>query len=223
MDKQTEKLLQFGVLIGAAYVLVARPVLKLIGVDSTDTATVTAAQALTPANDPFNMAYQYGYIAYYGWSFPDAFVTEFQQFKNNGTPVQQVNDQIADSLYTAFTGFFPTFILWTADFTTIQSLFEKLDSKASCSYLDAFLQANYNVSLWSLLKNGTGLFPAISAFNTGLNDKQIAQLINYVSTLPNQVQGAIATPQNAPGVFLPSPNQPANPDSLNNSPVIPVY
>jgi len=196
MDKKTEDLLFKSALIIGAYFVVVKPVLKAIGVNPADQNTVNSQIALAPEQNAFSKDYQFGYIAYQGWSFPNDFSNEFTRFKAGYGMVEAGYDQIAEGIRNAFVISIWNLTQFSADINTIQTLFSQLPEQAAVSYIDAYLTANYNQGLMPLLKNGWGTILGINTLNNGLNDAQIAGLINQVSKLPTTLneKNAVSPP-----------------------------
>lgn len=207
MDKKTEDLLFKSALIIGAYFVVVKPVLKAIGVNPVDQNTVNSQIALAPEQNAFSKDYQYGYIAYQGWSFPTDFSNEFTRFKAGSGMIEAGYDQIADALYNAFQISWWNIAAFSADIATIQTLFSQLPEQAAVSYLDAYLQANYNVALIPLLQNGGGTILGISTINNGLTATQMAGIILEVSKLPTTLneKNAVNPPSQAGTSAAPGP------------------
>lgn len=182
-DTEEDVIIPIGIGL-AAYFLVLKPVLKEFGIDPEAQAAVTDVDNTQPTDNPFNMNFAGGSIAKGGFQYPATF-TSLKSRYNSHDPTLLANEQnfvqLCEQVHDAFAAFpNPTF---GANFQAVLSVFNSLADQGIVSDMDAYMQANYQLSLWSLLKNGFPFLPFLP-FTNGLSTNQLAQIVTIVNALP---------------------------------------
>lgn len=188
MAKSNDELLDIGTKVAlalGAYVLVVQPLLKTFGVDPASTAEVNAVDTASPQNNPFSMQYLGGSTVTQGLTAQD-FITAKSEV-DSGMDYNTMTKgglynivQWGEAIYNAFG--LPYSLVNQANFPAVVAVFSQFQNTADVSDVDAFLQANYQVSLWNGLKDGHK-WAMVFPFSNGLNDTQLAQLVGIVKAL----------------------------------------
>jgi hypothetical protein len=187
-DERDRLLLYAGGAIGLYY-LVLKPILKKIGIDPQAEAQVLQIDQTPPDTNPFNMNSQYGSVQQNPYLYTPAYFQNVHNIMSNPDGLGQnlLTDWdralYADSeeIYNDFYSFWHQAL--GSDFQSVLGIFNSLTHKGSVSDIDAYLQANYGLGLWPLLKNGHALLGA--GINNGLSDSSLAQIVQVVHNLPD--------------------------------------
>lgn len=188
---ERDRLLLYGVGGLAGYYLVVRPLLKKIGINPADQAAVDAQNALSPADNPFSAQYTSGSKKDTGyWNAVKANYDENPSPDNPNLNVGGNSLYLIASLAEGITKQFGYYSFSLApDFNAILGYFNNIiASKQELSDLTAYIQANFNLDLWSLLENGVPVpllgivFPSL---NTGLSAGQLAQILAITNKYPD--------------------------------------
>lgn len=185
-----DDLLLYGGLAFAAIIGV-KALLKSIGIDPENTAKVQAIDQLSPDQNPFTHNWKTntcgsetsfgGYDVDQWRSLKDSVDNEDNETLYAANWVKSV-----ELLHSAFGGI--TDIFNGHNFSDVMTAFHGFNSKKDVADADSFLQANYGIALWPLLKSG---YPYLFLpINNGLNDNDLAQVIDYVNTLPDCPNGS---------------------------------
>jgi hypothetical protein len=186
---ERDKLLLYAGLGIGGYFLVLKPLLKKIGIDPGADAQVTTVDQQAPDTNPFNMNSQYGSVQQNPSLYTPAYFINIRTIMTNpdGLGLNLLSDwdkalyTDSEAVYNAFYGFWNQ--AFGSDFQAVLGVFNSLTHKGSVSDIDAYLQANYNISLWPLLKNGHALLT--NAINNGLSNTNLAQIVQIVDNLPD--------------------------------------
>lgn len=163
----------------AAYALVLRPLLSEIGIDPANVAAVNAQDQLPPKSNPFNAASSGGDNT-----------NVWLQVKSDGDSGNFVGIgdgalvvyNAAENIYSAFHDLANQW--FGSDFQKVLAAFNSLSNQMQVSQIDQYLQENYQLSLWPLLRDGYPFLPLTHLLNNGLNANDLAQILSVVNNLP---------------------------------------
>lgn len=181
-----------GAVIVGAYFVVVKPLMNILGINPADTAAVNDQVSTPAAANPFNASFQPA-VDYYAshpakdsTGAPVTINTAFQQIKaayDNGTLASlAASDSSYSDIYTvAQIGeklndiyFWQWIKGYSAD--DVISLFSQIHTQTQLAELAEYMLYNFNVDLLPGLRAGLLKF--------GLNDTQLAALINQITNLP---------------------------------------
>jgi hypothetical protein len=165
MDKNLEKGIITVAAIYAGYLILVKPIVGLFGASPQQQADIAAQDQLDPTVSPFSWQNQ-NFLNYFMQvnNLPDTSslcdVAASEQAAYNAANPTPIIDWInnptgsvaaaAEQIYNAF-GFFK----WTQDTNAIDAVFNQFTSQMEIGAVAAYLHCNYNVDLWTFLKNGT--------------------------------------------------------------------
>lgn len=157
MKKEDKQLILYGGIALLAYYGVLRPIFKKVGIVKTaEDITVENQTGLPNDKNPFSAS--------------------FYKYGGTGTKLLTVAaaDQYAARLYNAMGYVYD-------DEAAVFSVFRSLKTKSQVSFLCERFRIKYGVDLLEFLKRGKNQFNAAS----GLNNDELATIINIVNKLPN--------------------------------------
>ena len=181
---ETEDIIKYGLLLGAAAIFIIKPLLNTLGVTSEDAATVASVNTLDPTQNPFS--YQFAPLAEENY-WNDQSDPEQQYFQEDLVTYGQQGDTLnplaptynlivnAEAINNAF-GYF------AYDADTVLSIFNSLQTQTDVAYIAAYLYFNYQKDLMTLLTNGR--YAPIFGLTSGLSKTDLAIIINHVMSLP---------------------------------------
>ena len=167
MNKTENDLLKYGIIIGAAYFLVLKPILLKLGVTKTDQEQ-KAAESIAKEDLSSNFDSPFSGAPYLK-RFPKG--TKYISL----TAISARS--LAKSIRESMTNF-------GDNEQRVIGIFKQLKSKAQVAILSKTFFDVYNLDLWTFLKEGTPNSDLISQFYTGLNDKDLGIILNIVDKLP---------------------------------------
>lgn len=166
-QKQSDDLIKYGLLIGAAYFLVVKPILLKLGVTKTAQEQKAAAAIVkedlsSNIDSPFSGA---------------PYLKKFPKGTKYLTLTGASARSLANSIRKSMTNF-------GDNEQRVIGIFKQLKSKSQVAILSKEFFDTYNLDLWTFLKEGTPNSDLISQFYTGLNDKDLGIILNIVEKLP---------------------------------------
>lgn len=197
MSDSEEDLLKTGLYVGGAYAVyqvAIKPLLAYFGANPEQQASISKVDNQLPTENPFNAQFQPfvdGVTAAlsggpYDGDIP-AYMTFLKQvYSDSGGEIEGVGPgdgmsdlgfeaNLAESIYSAFKWY-----KLAADFDNVMSAFNQVNSQVEVAAIAAYLQVNYNVDLWTFLKNG-----AWGSFR-GMHAPDLAVISDRVYSLPVQ-------------------------------------
>lgn len=167
MTKNDNELLKYGLLIGAAYFLVVKPILLKLGVTKT-AQEQKATEAIIKEDLSSNLDSPFSGTPY---------ISKFSK----GTKYRTLTGASARSLVNSIRQSMTNF---GDNEQRVIGIFKQLKSKSQVAILSKTFFDTYNLDLWTFLKEGTPNSDLISQFYTGLNEKDLGIILNIVSKLP---------------------------------------
>lgn len=181
-----EGLIIGGVLVGAAYFFVVRPLVNNFGTDPADTQTVTDQQQVDQGNNPFNPNFtpflqQWAINQPSGLSVSDG----MQQIKQLGDSGQLQPGSQAAQTYAWGEALASALSVWnwSADTQTVISIFNQMSSEIQVAALAAYMSYVYGKDLLTFLHYGGSAIPWIP---NGLPESQVAAIVKQVNNLPQE-------------------------------------
>jgi hypothetical protein len=167
MTKTDNDILKYGLLLGAAYFLIVKPILLKLGVTKTEqeqraTEAIIKEDLSTNTESPFSGT---------------PFLNKFPQGTNYLTLTGASARSLAKSIRQSMTNF-------GDNEQRVIGIFKQLKSKSQVAILSKEFFTTYNLDLWTFLKEGTPNSDLISQFYTGLNEKDLSIILNIVNKLP---------------------------------------
>jgi hypothetical protein len=128
-------------------------------------------------------------------------ISLLKQNKTGDTASGGNSGKLSPSQYTLLSGYAKTIYealhyVWSDDWNTIWSTFQKLQSQADVTNLVIIFTALYNLDLWTYLQDGNGYW----VLGDGLSDSHLQQLQDYVDKLPKLKPAVNGTGYNCPGI-----------------------
>jgi len=167
MTQSDKDLTKFFVLIGAGYFLILRPIFLKLGVEKTEKEketkeTIEKVDALKPSQNPFT-----------GRTFLANIPAKTKYVLLTPKSAQG----LAKKLREAFT-------IFGDNETQAIGIFRQLKNQAQVAQLTDVFFKTYTLDLFSFLKNGTPYGGFLTTAFSGLNDKELVQIINIINKLP---------------------------------------
>lgn len=190
MSDTEEEVVKTGLYVGGAYAvyLVAiKPLLAYFGASPEQAASINNVDVAIPADNPFNGQYQ-PFIDGFAAANPNSDLNDYLILikgiydDNGGIPNVGPTDGLTNlgfeaNCAEAVYGSFKWYKL-AADFSTIMTVFDTVNSKVQVAAIAAYLQVNYGKDLWTFLKNG-----APGSFR-GMHASDLAVIADRVNSLP---------------------------------------
>lgn len=186
MGAVDEDLIIGGLLIGAGYFFIVRPLINNFGTDPADTATVTDQQAVDAVENPFNPQFA-PFVVDWNANQPAGLdvATGMQQVKQLGDSGQLTAGSQAYMTYTWGEQMISALSVWNwqADTQTVISIFNQMATQIQVAALAAYLSYNHGKDLLTWLHYGGAGIPWIP---NGLPESQVATIVKEVNNLPVQ-------------------------------------
>ncbi len=163
MTRENEKILFYGLGIGAVYFLFAKPILNFLGITQGAGAAAYNQALQDPAN-PFSVTYWRSY--YYS-----------QGTQPNGR--LPLTAEMVSRLREAANYFYYGFGALGEDEESIFKALKMCKSKAEVSIMSNIIQSTYSGNMLSLMKFGKTDLP-----NGGLSDQELQNAFKIVNSLP---------------------------------------
>lgn len=167
MTQSDKDLTKFFVIVGAGYFLILRPIFQKLGLEKTQQEQQTQQElqnieTLSVKDNAFN-----GRI----------FLSNIPKGTKYTLLTQKSVQGLAKALRDAFT-------IFGDNETKAIGIFRQLKTKAQVAQLADQFYKMYTLDLWNFLKNGTPYGGFLTTAFSGLNDKELIQIVNIVNKLP---------------------------------------